>query len=422
MEQTFGSALRGLRTEREFSLRALGRLTHYSAGYLSQLESGARHAPPDTAAALDEALAAGGRLVDLAAVGGWFPPVPDLAMGTWSRQDADVLADALIDAPPTAETSLHLARMWLATPPPQTYELGAGRRVGAELVDQVEARVHQIRLLDDHLGGRDSLAVATAELAVTAELVREASAPEATMRRLLAATAELCQIAGWISADAGRLPDARRIYLAGVRAGHAAGDSAGAASCLSSLAYAVANNGDPGDAVLMACGAVQGADGAVTPTARALLLERLSWAYARAGDVEATVRTLAEVDEAYAGRSQDDGDPLWVYWLNPEEIEVMAGRCWVQLRRPLRAVPALEHALGVYRQDLERESALYLPGWLRRWCRVARSSRRPLWQAARFGWRTAHPAALSNGSPYCGVCSTDIAMFQKSRCSLRSRR
>jgi transcriptional regulator with XRE-family HTH domain len=360
--RTFGDVLRDLRKEQGLSLRALGRLVHYSGGYVHQLETGARHPPARTAQVLDRVLGAGGRLADLAAAGVGCPAFPDLPTGAWRNVDAETLADALIGDPPTAESAVRLAHLWLATPAPQVYELASGRRIGMDLVERVERRVHQIRLLDDHIGGRDSLAVATAELSATSELIRQASASEAISRRLLSATAELCQIAGWIAADAGLLPDARRAYLAGVRAGHAAGDPAGAASNLSSLAYATANDGDPVEAVLMARGAVRGADDVATPTVRALLRERLAWAYARSGDIEATARTLAEVDEASAARTSDN-DPLWVYWLTAEEIEVMAGRCWTQLRRPLRAVPALEHALAAYRDDLPRESALYLT-WL----------------------------------------------------------
>ena len=52
-----------------------------------------------------------------------------------------------------------------------------------------------------------------------------------------------------------------------------------------------------------------------------------------------------------------------MYWLDESEIAIMAGRVWTQLRRPLRAVPILEHATAGYGDDTGRETALYLT-WL----------------------------------------------------------
>jgi hypothetical protein len=63
----FGDLLRTLREGRGLSLRRLGRLVHYSHGYLWDLESGSK--PPQRAvvAALDAALHADGRLLAAAA-------------------------------------------------------------------------------------------------------------------------------------------------------------------------------------------------------------------------------------------------------------------------------------------------------------------------------------------------------------------
>jgi len=363
--ETVRQALRRMRSARGLSLRDLGNLVNYSRQYIHDLETGRRRIPPDLADALDRALAADGYLVHLAAaqaVGPVAAPMHPLPGGTWRHSDAEALAAVLVAEPPTAENALHLAHEWLVTDPPQRYELHAGRRIGIELVEAVEQRVHQIRLIDDHVGGLDTHVMVTAELATTAALLRDSSYSEATGRRLLAAVGELCQIAGWIASDAGRHGEARRLYLAGARAAHAAGDVPGAASNLSSLAYQIANVGDAREAVLLARSAYRGAERDATATTRALLLERVAWAHARAGEADAAERSLGQVDDAYTDR-RPDGDPIWVYWLSPEEVEVMAGRVWTQLRRPLRAVPALEHAIAGYGDDVPRELALYLT-WL----------------------------------------------------------
>ncbi|HEY6737657.1 MAG TPA: hypothetical protein VI076_02320, partial [Actinopolymorphaceae bacterium] len=91
------------------------------------------------------------------------------------------------------------------------------------------------------------------------------------------------------------------------------------ADLLSCASYQMANIGRPSDAMSLDRAAVEDADG-VTGRARALLLDRLAWAYARAGENR---------------------------------------RCYVELRRPLRAVPVLLSAIESYPAEPIRETALY---------------------------------------------------------------
>jgi hypothetical protein len=137
---------------------------------------------------------------------------------------------------------------------------------------------------------------------------------------------------------------------------------AGAANNLSSLAYQVANVGNPLEAATLARSAYAGARRDASATTRALLAERVAWASARTGETGGAERALATVEAEYE-RQRPDEDPEWVYWLDDGEIEIMAGRVWTQLRRPLRAVPILERAVAGYGDDTGRETALYL-SWL----------------------------------------------------------
>jgi hypothetical protein len=66
MSEAFGDALRRVRIERGLSLRGLQRVIQYSAGYLSELERGTKRPNPQVAQRCDDALRAGGELIQLA--------------------------------------------------------------------------------------------------------------------------------------------------------------------------------------------------------------------------------------------------------------------------------------------------------------------------------------------------------------------
>lgn len=289
-----------------------------------------------------------------------YAHVLDVPVGELRRAAADG-GDSPLTAVATVEDALRVACTWLVTEPAAVEHLRAGRRIGAGLVRDLESRVHELRLLDDHLGGVDTMTVVERELRSAEAVAADASYTERTGRRLFSVIAELSQLAGWTASDGGRLREAERLYLDGVTAAHAARNTDAAANLLSSLSYQVANTGKPSDAVLLAQTAVTGA-GEATGRVRALLLERLAWAHARARQAAETDRVLARVDDAYDSAS-GDGEPAWVYWLDRDEVDVMAGRCYAELRRPLRAAPLLAGAIERYPADRARENALYLT-WL----------------------------------------------------------
>ncbi|MEV4211971.1 helix-turn-helix transcriptional regulator [Micromonospora sp. NPDC049662] len=359
---SFAERLRALITNRGISYRALARQTFYSKSYLHDLACGRKMPALNTAQRLDTALAAGGTLVALAPVPGVDEERTASGGAQSLRCDAERLAGLLVTQTPTTENAAALAHQWLITEPPQRYELSAGRRVGDETVARIEDRVRQLRRLDDHVGGAETYAMVSAELAATADLLREGSYREAVSRRLLVVIADLCQLAGFVAEDSGRVAEARHYYLTGMRAAHTGGDAASAANCLSSLSYLEANLGDRREAATLARSAYVGGKHAAEATGQALLLERVAWAHARMGEASLAERALGNVAEIY--QHVDLGDaPPWAYWLTQDEVQVMAGRVWTELRRPLRAVPILEDAVRRYGDDSPRETSLYL-GWL----------------------------------------------------------
>jgi len=254
--------------------------------------------------------------------------------------------------------AVRLAHEWLLMEPPQVVELSAGRHVGAALAERVEGRVGQFRRLDDYVGGRDLVCLVERELLGTVTMLREAVYDAAVGRRLLSSVAELCQLAGWIAADAGRHTAADRYLAGGIRAAHAGGDPSLAANLISTQAYHLVNRGDVRRGVLLAQTACAGVGASVSATTQALLADRLAWAHARSGDRRACERSLADVEDLFE-RRDPDADPEWVYWLDGREIDVMAGRCWTELCRPDRAEARLRHGLTGYDPLRAREISLY---------------------------------------------------------------
>ena len=356
VESRFSMRMRELLAENGVSYRALAGRTFYCKSYLHDLAVGRRAPTREAAQAVDDALDAGGSLVEI--VAGVFT----LMARVWDEHDNARLAEWLLAKDHRPEDALRIAHEWLVAEPPQVAELRAGRRIGSATVARVEQRVQQLRLLDDHVGSGHTYAILGGELAATAALLRKAAYRETVGRRLLVAVADLCQLAGFVAADAGRHDEAKRLHLAGVHAGHAADNAEVAANNLSSLAYLEANVGDRRRAVMLARSAYAGVRYSGRATVRALVLERLAWTNARAGEAEEAARTLGRVEEVYPEPRPAD-DPSWTYWLTADEVEIMAGRVWTELRRPALAIPILKRATARYGDDVPREAALYLT-WL----------------------------------------------------------
>ena len=291
-------------------------------------------------------------------------PLDAMTKHEWSRDDAHLLSrsfDAALERSAVEDVE-RLSHMWLIAVPPQIIELEAGRRVSDDLVAAVECRVIQLRRADDFITGPTSHELVLNELRATTQLLTDASLTEGQARRLLTATGELAQLGAWVAADTGLLDNAARYVRGGVLASRAALNASLAANIISTFSYQVANNGNPREATILALTAYHGAWHDATPIARALFLERVAWAAAKSDDLGACERALGQVEDAFLSGTRDD-DPDWVYWLNHEEIDVMAGRCYTELRQPSKAENLLTGAIARYDQTLIRENSLYL-SWL----------------------------------------------------------
>ncbi|MBD0746384.1 transcriptional regulator [Streptomyces sp. CBMA152] len=241
-----------------------------------------------------------------------------------------------------------------------------GRRIGMRQVEDLQQRVHGLRLADDVIAGGDLVRPALRELRSAVRLYREGTHPGAVGRELLCQIGELAQISGWIASDAGQHAEAERIYRLGLSAARQAEDHTLAGNLAGSLAYQLSNTGREVEGLDLARAALDGAGSDPPPKARALYLDRVAWAHTKAGGAENAqhaMRALGEAGVALAQDSEGVESPAWLYWVDAGELLVMESRVYTELRRPLRAVPLLRNVLGRYDATHTRELALYL-SWL----------------------------------------------------------
>lgn len=254
---------------------------------------------------------------------------------------------------------LRLAHEWLVDDQPLTRHRSAGDRIGTSLLTELEQRMIDLRIADDTMSGQDLFPIVMRDLAAATEAAQDCSYSDHVGRRLGRIIAELHQLAGWITFNFADYQRSERIYTDGADMARRIGDDTMVAWMLSGIAYQKVTTGDIADlrdARLLANSAIAGLRNP-TPKVAILLHERAAWAAAAAGDQETTLRSLGTVAELHQRSAEDE--PHWVYWLNPVESEIMAGRCLTRIGRPHEAVPQLEAAIATYPDDHVRELALY---------------------------------------------------------------
>ncbi|WP_431728326.1 carph-isopro domain-containing protein [Verrucosispora sp. TAA-831] len=245
------------------------------------------------------------------------------------------------------------------------------------LVEQIEASVPRLQLLDDEQGGAAGLGYVGAQVRAVLLVLRDGGHTDATTRRLLVALADLAQLAGWKAFDADQHGLAQRYFFTGLRAAHDAGYRSMEAHILADLSFQAASLGDADDGLRLGTAARRVA-GRSAASVQASVLSRLAYAYAAAGQVNDCERAWTESRDRLAAR-QPDRDPEWMYYLTPNHLDcqtgyamILAGRQTVATGRGIdgRALLRKGEALlrtGAYarRPDVPyQRRALYEGAWL----------------------------------------------------------
>ncbi|MFC9086029.1 DNA-binding protein [Nocardiopsis dassonvillei] len=192
----------------------------------------------------------------------------------------------------------------------EALELPARPERAAEAVRSVSARVVA---LDTRYGARDTVDAAARAAARARGAVRTRFPDSADV---LAATAELHQVTGWVAFDAERQPLSRRMTLAALDAARGAGDRSMEYFALSQLAMQDVHLWRPTEARRVCEAALAaGPVGSV----RTLFTLRLARAAAQEGERIRARKLIGETLSRYL-EGPRRGDPAWTWWLTEAEI------------------------------------------------------------------------------------------------------
>lgn len=269
----------------------------------------------------------------------------------------------------TGAALTEVAGSWLTAEPAALVAVLRGGRTSATFVEQMEAGLPRLRLLETTHGGARARRLIDAELAMVVEVLNRSSYTTTVARRLYRLAAELGRMAGWASFDAGLHTAAQRYWIAALHAAHAGNDRYLAANILKSMSLQCYDFGQPREALALATSATVGvrphrAGGNRWPKATAMLALREARAYAALNDAAACERLISQAERDFDRTSDNGDDPGWLSYFDAAEFHGQVGTCYLDLHRPATAEEHLDQALRLD-STKTRDRATYL---IRRAC------------------------------------------------------
>lgn len=258
----------------------------------------------------------------------------------------------------TGLTLVGFAETWMNIDRAELDAVLGGGRIGDDFVDQMEAGLPRLRMLEAAYGGQRARKLIDAELGMVIEVLSKSSYTAAVARRLHALAAELGRVAGFASFDAGLHSAAQRYWVGAIHAAHTAGDRVLAANILKSMSLQCHDFGRFSEALHLARCAREGAG---QPTSRtiAMLMMREARAYAAMGNATTCERLISAADTHLEHGPAED-DPACIAYFDEAEFHAQAGSCYVDLGRPRKADEHLAGALERFPRAKVRDHATYL--------------------------------------------------------------
>jgi hypothetical protein len=252
----------------------------------------------------------------------------------------------------------------LGTLPPRDGEPRRPHRLSGPELDDLEATVTWFRRWDAASGGGLRRKAVVGQLHEVTDLLAE-SHPAAVRRRLFRITAELSELAGWMSYDIGLQPTAQKYFVLALHAAKEAGDRALGAYILSKMSRQMIHLRRGEDALELIHLAQYGGREEATPRTQAMLHALEARAYATLGNPAKCHRAVRIAEETFAEAGPGDQDPDWIRFFSEAELYAENAHSYRDLayvagRSPMylnRARPYMERAVGLFAQECAEDAA-----------------------------------------------------------------
>lgn len=229
---------------------------------------------------------------------------------------------------------------------------------GPEL-ELLEATTTMFRQWDAACGGGLRRKSVVGQLHEVTDLLQE-SHPPAVRRRLFKITAELSELAGWMSYDIGLQPTAQKYFVLALHAAKEAEDRPLGAYVLSKMTRQMIHLGRGEDALELIHLAQYGSRDTATPRTQALLHALEARAYATIGQPTKVHRAVGQAEQAFAAQSAGDVEPPWLdsfdeAELNAENAHSYRDLAYIGGRSPTYsslARPHMERAVELFGREV----------------------------------------------------------------------
>jgi hypothetical protein len=241
---------------------------------------------------------------------------------------------------------------------------GTSRKRAAKLslpeVELLEQTTVMFRQWDAQCGGGLRRKAVVGQLHEVTDLLQEQHT-DAVGRRLFRVTAELAELAGWMSFDVGLQPTAQKYFVLALHAAKEAGDRPLGSYVLSKMGRQMIHLGRPEDALELVHLAQYGSREGATARTQAMLSAMEARAYANMGQPGKCRRAVRMAEESFEDVGAGDRDPDWIRFFSEAELNAEIAHSYRDLayssgRSPTYASmarPAMERAVELF----ELESA-----------------------------------------------------------------
>jgi hypothetical protein len=233
-----------------------------------------------------------------------------------------------------------------------------GRRPGRLSIpelEMLERTTEEFRAWDAQSGGGLRRKAVVGQLHEVTDLLQETH-PERVRRRLFRITAELSELAGWMSYDIGLQPTAQKYFVLALHAAKEAEDRPLGAFILAQMSRQMIHLGRGEDALELIHLAQYGSRDRATARTRSMLHAMEARAYATLGQPPKCHRAVRMAQEAFEEIEPREMEPNWISFfseaeLNAENAHSYRDLAYVAGRSPMyvaRSRPLMERAVELF--------------------------------------------------------------------------